>query len=179
MFTPAADFNGTASFDYTVQDNGTTNGAADPKTDIGHASASPSPRSTTRRWRPTTRCRASPRTAARGHLLCRADRQRLQGSGQRGRPDADHHQREQRGRRHGGDRRQPRRVHADGQLQRHGLVRLHDQDNGTTNGVADPRTDTGHVTFTSPRSTTRRWPPTTRCPASPRTAASAASPLRR
>src|SRR5438552_9483755 len=31
-FTPAADFNGTASFRYTVQDNGTTNGVADPKT---------------------------------------------------------------------------------------------------------------------------------------------------
>jgi hypothetical protein len=37
-FTPTADFNGTASFDYTVQDNGTTNGASDPKTAVGHAS---------------------------------------------------------------------------------------------------------------------------------------------
>jgi hypothetical protein len=36
QFTPDADFNGTASFDYTVQDNGTTNGSADPKTDTGH-----------------------------------------------------------------------------------------------------------------------------------------------
>ena len=32
VFTPTADFNGVASFDYTVQDNGTTNGAADPLT---------------------------------------------------------------------------------------------------------------------------------------------------
>ena len=37
-FTPAANFNGTASFDYTVQDNGTTNGAPDPKTDVGAVS---------------------------------------------------------------------------------------------------------------------------------------------
>ena len=35
IFTPAADFNGPASFNYTVQDNGTTNGAADPKTGTG------------------------------------------------------------------------------------------------------------------------------------------------
>jgi hypothetical protein len=32
-FTPAADFNGVASFQYTVTDNGTTNGVADPKSD--------------------------------------------------------------------------------------------------------------------------------------------------
>ena len=37
-FTPAANFNGVASFDYTVQDDGTTNGAPDAKTDIGQAS---------------------------------------------------------------------------------------------------------------------------------------------
>src|SRR5256885_2004265 len=36
--TCALAFYGTASFDYTVQDNGTTNGAADPLTDIGHTS---------------------------------------------------------------------------------------------------------------------------------------------
>ena len=34
-YTPDADFNGAASFSYTVQDNGTTNGAADPKTATG------------------------------------------------------------------------------------------------------------------------------------------------
>src|SRR4029079_10885115 len=33
--TPAADYNGSASFSYTVQDNGTTNGSADYKTDTG------------------------------------------------------------------------------------------------------------------------------------------------
>ena len=38
VFTPSADFNGTASFDYTVQDNGTTNGANDFETDLGNAS---------------------------------------------------------------------------------------------------------------------------------------------
>ncbi|MDY3555463.1 Ig-like domain-containing protein, partial [Gemmata sp. JC717] len=35
VFTPAANFNGTAGFSYTVTDNGTTNGAADPKTSTG------------------------------------------------------------------------------------------------------------------------------------------------
>ncbi|QGQ30125.1 Ig-like domain-containing protein [Gimesia maris] len=34
-FTPDADFHGTASFDYTVSDNGTTNGAPDAQTDVG------------------------------------------------------------------------------------------------------------------------------------------------
>ena len=34
-YTPDADYNGAASFSYTVQDNGTTNGAADPKTATG------------------------------------------------------------------------------------------------------------------------------------------------
>jgi Ca2+-binding RTX toxin-like protein len=37
-FTPDANFNGTASFDYTVEDNGTTNGAADPESDTGQVS---------------------------------------------------------------------------------------------------------------------------------------------
>ena len=32
VFTPTANFNGAASFTYTIQDNGTTNGVADPKT---------------------------------------------------------------------------------------------------------------------------------------------------
>src|SRR2546428_3234396 len=32
VFTPTADYNGPASFEYTVEDNGTTNGVADPKT---------------------------------------------------------------------------------------------------------------------------------------------------
>src|SRR5439155_7965189 len=34
----SSDLNGIAGFDYTVTDNGTTNGASDPKSDIGHAS---------------------------------------------------------------------------------------------------------------------------------------------
>jgi hypothetical protein len=38
LFTPAADFNGTASFDYTVADNGTTNGAPAPLTATATAS---------------------------------------------------------------------------------------------------------------------------------------------
>ena len=39
IFTPTADYNGPASFHYTVEDNGTTNGVADPKTS-GTATAS-------------------------------------------------------------------------------------------------------------------------------------------
>ena len=38
VFTPTANYNGTASFDYTVQDNGQSNGSNDFKTDTGHAS---------------------------------------------------------------------------------------------------------------------------------------------
>lgn len=38
IFTPTANYNGPASFDYTVSDNGTTNGVADPKTDTGSVS---------------------------------------------------------------------------------------------------------------------------------------------
>ena len=37
IFTPAADFNGAASFTYTLQDNGTTNGVADPLTALSLA----------------------------------------------------------------------------------------------------------------------------------------------
>ena len=36
IFTPTADFNGTASFDYTVTDDGLTNGVSDPKTATAH-----------------------------------------------------------------------------------------------------------------------------------------------
>ncbi len=38
IFTPTPNYNGPASFDYTVEDNGTTNGVADPKSDIGSVS---------------------------------------------------------------------------------------------------------------------------------------------
>src|SRR5205823_4870960 len=37
-FTPSADFNGTAGFDYTVTDNGTTGGSPDPKGSTAHVS---------------------------------------------------------------------------------------------------------------------------------------------
>jgi hypothetical protein len=40
LFTPTANFNGAASFDYTVTDNGTTNGVADPLTATATASFS-------------------------------------------------------------------------------------------------------------------------------------------
>ncbi len=36
IFSPTAEFSGDASFDYVVQDNGTTNGAADFSSDTGH-----------------------------------------------------------------------------------------------------------------------------------------------
>src|SRR6187401_2525750 len=38
VFIPATNFYGSASFDYTVRDNGTTGGQADPKTATGTAS---------------------------------------------------------------------------------------------------------------------------------------------
>jgi hypothetical protein len=38
IFTPTADYNGPAGFEYTIEDNGTTNGAADPLSDVGLAS---------------------------------------------------------------------------------------------------------------------------------------------
>ncbi|ABD06346.1 VCBS [Rhodopseudomonas palustris HaA2] len=40
QFTPDAGFNGTASFDYTITDNGTTNGVPNPLTSTGHVSFS-------------------------------------------------------------------------------------------------------------------------------------------
>lgn len=40
LFTPTADYNGSASFDYTVEDNGTTNGLADPLVNTAPATAS-------------------------------------------------------------------------------------------------------------------------------------------
>jgi len=43
LFTPAANYNGPASFTYTVQDNGTTNGSADPKTSTATASFAVTP----------------------------------------------------------------------------------------------------------------------------------------
>jgi T1SS-143 domain-containing protein len=43
LFTPAANFNGVASFDYTVRDNGQTNGLNDFKTDVGSVSFSVTP----------------------------------------------------------------------------------------------------------------------------------------
>ncbi|WP_080507775.1 tandem-95 repeat protein [Rhodopseudomonas palustris] len=43
LFTPAANFNGTASFDYTVQDNGQTAGVDDFKSNVGHASFTVTP----------------------------------------------------------------------------------------------------------------------------------------
>jgi hypothetical protein len=40
LFTPGVNFNGAASFDYTVRDNGQTNGVDDFKTDVGHVTFS-------------------------------------------------------------------------------------------------------------------------------------------
>jgi len=42
-FTPGPNYNGTASFQYTVRDNGTTNGVADPKTSTGTVSFTVAP----------------------------------------------------------------------------------------------------------------------------------------
>lgn len=43
LFTPAENFNGTASFNYTVRDNGQTNGTDDFKTDVGSVSFTVTP----------------------------------------------------------------------------------------------------------------------------------------
>ncbi|MCQ1570726.1 Ig-like domain-containing protein [Neorhizobium galegae] len=43
LFTPSANFNGAASFDYTVSDNGQTNGANNFKTDVGSVSFTVTP----------------------------------------------------------------------------------------------------------------------------------------
>ena len=43
-FTPTPGFFGTAGFDYTVADNGTTNGAPDPKSDVGRVNVTVVPR---------------------------------------------------------------------------------------------------------------------------------------
>ena len=43
VFTPTLNFNGTASFDYTVQDNGQTNAVNDFKTDVGSVSFAVTP----------------------------------------------------------------------------------------------------------------------------------------
>ena len=37
-YTPAADYNGPDSYTYTITDDGTTNGLADPRTDVGSVS---------------------------------------------------------------------------------------------------------------------------------------------
>ena len=42
-FTPPANFFGTATFNYTVRDNGTTNGVADPKSAVGTVTVTVSP----------------------------------------------------------------------------------------------------------------------------------------
>jgi hypothetical protein len=43
IFTPAANFFGAAQFQYTVQDNGTTNGVSDPRTAVGTVTFSVTP----------------------------------------------------------------------------------------------------------------------------------------
>ncbi len=42
-YTPPANFSGTATFNYTVRDNGTTNGVADPKTAVGTVTVTVTP----------------------------------------------------------------------------------------------------------------------------------------
>ena len=87
-YTPDADFNGLAKFDYTVQDNGTTNGARTSR---------PEPSRQRHRHRgqrrPDGQRRLEDRRRGRHALLPgeRPDGQRLGRPGERKRPDADGH----------------------------------------------------------------------------------------
>ena len=122
-YTPDADFNGPASFHYTVRDNGTTNGAADPLEDEGTVDVT------------VTEVNDAPdggerqRVGRRGQLhrnACRRPRQRQRRSGERELAEPhDHCSGHARPRnRRGRVRKDP--VHPDrGRLQRHRLLHVH------------------------------------------------------
>ena len=127
-YTPGADYNGPASFSYTVQDNGTTNGAPDFKTATGYRQLH------RHRGQRRARRRRRQRHRRRGRQTCSStcSANDSTGPGQRERPDADDHrgratpahgtavvQRRQ-GHLHAGRRLQrPRLLHLHGHRQRH------------------------------------------------------------
>ena len=168
-FTPDADFNGADSFTYTVQDNGTTNGAPIRKTatatvnvTVTEVNDAPTAVNDT-----TTVAEDSARLHDRD-----ADRQRQQGPGQRERPDADGHGGRQRGGRHGVDRRRGTiTLHAGRRLQRRRQLHLHDPAT-TARPTAPPirKSDTAPSRHRhrsqrcadGGRPTRRRWPRTAR-----------------
>ena len=111
-------------------------------------------------------------------------RERLARPGERVRPDARRHGGLEPGRRHGGDLRRERRLHA---RRRTSTAQASFDytvtDNGTTNGASDPKTATGHVSFTvnavnDAPVISRPVPASTRCPA-PSTALTGYSVARR
>ena len=125
LFTPTADFNGAASFDYTVTDNGTTNGASTPQTATATASFT------------VTEVNDAP-SATNDALSAVAEdsgQRTILGASltgndstwpcERERPDADSDGGQQCGRRLRACQRRQRAVHADGGLQRGSVVRLH------------------------------------------------------
>ena len=64
-YTPAANYNGPASFSYTITDDGTTAGVLTPLSATGTVNVTVTEvNQARRRW--ATRCPRSPRTAARG-----------------------------------------------------------------------------------------------------------------
>jgi hypothetical protein len=154
IFTPTANFNGTASFDYTVQDNGTTNGVDDFKTDVGSVSftiteVNDAPVATNDTLS-AIRINAGARTISFAELLANDSRGPANESGQAltitGVGNAI-----------GGT------VSISGTnviftptANFNGTASFDYtvQDNGTTNGVADPRTATGRVSFAINRATT-------------------------
>ena len=86
-YTPDADFNGLAKFNYTVQDNGTTNGAPDFKTGTVYVQVT-----VTEVNDAPTATDDSKSVAEDGDALLpgqRPERQRLGRPGQRERPDPD------------------------------------------------------------------------------------------
>ena len=97
---PAADYNGPDSFTYTITDDGTTNGVADPKTDtatvtftVTEVNDAPTAVNDTRR---------RGRGSASDHPVRDLLGQRQHGPGQRGRPDPDRHRRRPNARRRHG-----------------------------------------------------------------------------
>jgi Bacterial Ig domain len=147
IFSPTADYNGPASFDYVVQDDGTTNGAPDPKTDTGHVSFTITevndPPIAVDDSLSSVAEDSGPRTIPLGSLTINDSPGPLNESGQSltvisvGTPV-------------GGS------VSLSGPNaifipapNFYGLASFSYvvQDNGTTNGVSDPKTDTGVVTF--------------------------------
>ncbi len=149
VFTPTADYNGPASFTYTVTDDGLTNGAADPKTTTATASFTITPVNDTPVAVADTLSSVAedsgPRTILAADLLGNDTTVRPTRSGQTLRITAVSGA----NRRHGEpEPGRQRRVHAHRRLQRPGLVHLHGDRRRPDQRAADPKTTTATASFT-------------------------------